>query len=310
MPSMNRTTNAALIATILANKTLGYFGSFTSMVSNVARDFENTPATKGKTIEVAKRGTLTANAKATNTPVTVQNPTATKVSINLDQHYEVTFSIEDATEAVQKEGVLEGYAEDAALVLIDQVEAKLAGLYASLTATVIPFDATSAATIDASMRAVRKHFTDVRVPKREKKFAYVGSEIYDALLSVDKYVNRQTNGGDQNGNQVVETGVLRNIYGIDVFESQSAITTGTTPTAVEHGIVYARDAFMLATRPLPMAPAGAGVFQRVLQNDAGLGLRISVSWDKDNLAMQVTVDILFGVGVNDQRRAVGLELTY
>jgi hypothetical protein len=51
---------------------------------------------------------------------------------------------------------------------------------------------------------------------------------------------------------------------------------------------------VLASRPLPPAPAGAGVIQTVMDED-GLGLRVTMSYDHDYLGTKVTVDCLWGV---------------
>lgn len=313
MAYQDNTTNTAAIPVIIAQKALGYFATNMNLGRSVARDFDYEPATYGKTIQVTKRGTLTANSKAANANVVVQSPNISKVDVNLDQHFEVTFGIDDVTNVLQRMDTQEGYAQDAALVLADKVEGYLAGLYASATATPIVFDGTSATTIDASMRAIRKYFVNQRVPKLEQKNFYVGTGIYDKLLSVDQYRLAQNLGlatGSKNNDGVVQTGSLTGLYGMDVFESQSAVVTGTSPSSIERGLAYSRDAIVLASRPLPSVPDGFGAKSSVVfDENSGMGLRVVSSFNPQALSMQVTLDILFGAAITDQRRIVPVTFT-
>ena len=315
MPYMDNTTNAAFIPTIIANKALGYFGAYMNLAKTVATNWDYSPATQGATIQVPKRGALTANSKSSNGSVTVQNPTATNISVTLNQHYEVTFGIDDVASVLQNQDTQSGYAADAALVLAEKIEGAVAGLYASLTATPIVMDFTSDTTADNSMRLVRKYFTDQKVPKIEQRQFYTGSSTYNGLLGVQKFTMAQNlglNNQGQNGpTSPIMTGSLLDIYNMQVFESQQAVSTGTTPNIVEHGIAYTKDAFILASRPLPQVPTGYGAVSEVINDDnTGLGLRVVGSWNPNMTALQLTLDVLFGVAVNDNRRAVPVNYTH
>ena len=59
-------------------------------------------------------------------------------------------------------------------------------------------------------------------------------------------------------------------------------------------LFFHRNAFVLASRPLPPAPSGAGVVQKVMDED-GIGLRATLSYNPDHLGVQVTIDLLYGV---------------
>lgn len=308
----DNTTNAAFIPTIIAQKALGYFGAYMNLARTVGKDFDWTPATFGSTIQIPKRGALTANSKASNASVVIQNPTATNISVSLNQHYETTFGIDNVTQVLENQNVLIGYGEDAAKVLAEQVEGSIAGSYAGLTNTAITFDATSATTIDTSVRKIRKYFTDQKVPKMEARNVYVSSNVYDQLLSVGNYTLAQNVGLNGSPDQVpVNTGHVLNIHGLSFWESQLVKTTGTTPTAIDHNIAYTRDAFVLAARPLPQVPAGYGAVSEVIASeDVGLGLRVVSSFNPSQLAMQVTLDVLYGIAANDVRRGVEVDYTH
>lgn len=297
----DNTTNAKFIPTIIAQKALGRFASYMNLAKTVARDFDYTPATEGQTIRVPKRGTLSANAKAQGSEVTKQNPTATDIGVTLDQHFEVTFALDDVTKVLQNQNTQDGYAEDAAIALAEKVETYLAGLHPSITNTVT-FDATSTASKKSSLLALRKRFVDNKVPRLETKFLYVDASVLNEILEEADFTQLQTIGSAQ---PTVE-GALRELYGFQIFESQNVQTSGS-PVRY-HNLAYTRDAFILAARPLPQAPAGTGVIQTVVSNpDVGLGLRATMGYDKDLLAMQLTLDVLFGASILDTRRVVELE---
>lgn len=298
---LNNTTNAEAIPTLVAQKALGYFGAYMNLARTVARDFEYEPATYGATINVTKRGTLTANNKTAGDTFTKQNPTLTKVSVTLNKHKEVTILIDDVTKVLERMSTLEGYAQDAAIVLAEAVETDLASLHASIENT-RTFTATSTATKDAAMLALRRYFVTSKVPLTEKKYLYADSTLINELLEEDKYTR-----ADALGKQgVIEQGALLNIYGFNIFESQVVQTSGS-PVAY-HNLAYTKDAFVLASRPLPSVPNGFGAVSTVVNSpDINLGIRVVSSWDTDLGAMKITLDLLYGVAILDQRRVCEFE---
>lgn len=300
---MNDTTNAVFIPTIVAQLALGRFASYMNLAKTVSRDFDYTPATFGKTIQVPKRGTVTANSKSAGSNVTEQAPTGTNVSVTLDQHWEVTLMIDDVTKVLENQNTLMGYAEDAAIALAEKVESKLAQLHPSVTST-ITFDATSATTQENSFLKVREKLVMNKVPKTERLYAYLHPTVITRLLQIDRFTR-----WDAYGKQgVIAEGALGRIGGIDVFESQMVETSGS-PVAY-HNLVYSRSALVLAGRPLPNIPAGYGaVSEVVVDPNINFGLRVTSSYDTKAQAMQVTLDVLFGVALIDDRRIVELEST-
>lgn len=305
--------NSALYATTIAQKTLGYFRSNMGMARTVTRDFELTDAQEGEVIKVGKRGALTANAKTLGGDVTLQTPAATGTNVTLDQHYEVTFDLEDVVRAKTNERrmqLMEGYAQDAAAVLLEEVEQALSALYASISATAIAFDDTSAATKVSSLLQLRKEFVDARVPSSEERFLYLGSNSAMEILEEERFTSASVVGEEAARSANLDAFVAKR-FGFTMLENQNVVSTGTSPTAVEHNIAYTRGACVLAQRPLALPSAGLGVNASYINdNETGIGLRVLHSYNADKLAEQVTLDILYGVAIVDQRRIREFELTY
>jgi hypothetical protein len=297
----NNTTNAVFIPTIIANKALGRFASYMNLARTVSRDSDWTTSTEGATIQVPKRGTLSANSKAAGSSVTKQNPTATNISVTLDQHFEVTFLLDDVTKVLQNQNTQDGYAEDAAIALAEKVETYLAGLHPSITNT-ITWNNASTATKTAQLLALRKRFVDNKVPKNDVKYLYADASLINDLLTEANFTQVQTIGSSQG---LLEGAILK-LFGFQIFESQNIAYTGS-PGAY-HNLAYTRNAMVLASRPLPMDGNGAGVVQQtIISNDVGMGLRATMGYDKDLQAMQLTLDILFGASILDTRCVVELE---
>lgn len=301
MTQFNNTTNAVFIPTIVAQKALGAFAGYMNLAKTVSRDFEWTPATMGQVIRIPKRGTLSANAKVAGSDVTVQAPTATDVAVTLNQHWEVTMQIDDVTKVLENQDTLNGYAEDAAIALAEKVETVIASLHPSVTSSVT-FDTTSATTKENSFLTVRERMALNKVPLSERKYAYLHPTVITELLQIDRFTRADAYG--KSG--IIAEGALGRIGGIDVFESQLVQTSGS-PVAY-HNLVYTKNAIVLAARPLPAVPAGYGAVSTVVQDpDTNMGLRVVSSYDPKKLAMQVTLDVLFGASLLDERRIVELE---
>jgi len=297
---LNNTTNAVFIPTIIAQKVLQRFPSYLNLARTVSRDSDWVTSSVGATIQVNKTGAVTANDKVAGVNFTKQNPTGTTVGVTLNKHKEVTFTIDDVTKVLENVATQDRYAEDGAIALAETVESALAALHPSITNTVT-WDRSSAATIDTSLLNLRKFFTDQRVPKTEQRYLYVDATVFNDLLKQQKYTDQSWRGA----NNTVAEGQMIRTYGFDITESQMIEVTGS-PVAY-HNLAYTKNAFVLASRPLP-APVGFGGNYAVI-NDPSVGLSIrSLFWYNADLgAHQLSIDLLYGVAVLDTRRVVELE---
>ena len=297
---LDQTTNAVFIPTIIAQKCLQRFASYMNLARTVSRDSDWDTAQVGDKIQVPKTGAVTANDKTVGENFTKQNPTGTNVEVTLDTHKEVTFTIDDVTKVMENQNTQMKYAEDGAIALAESLESALLALHASIENTV-SWDRTSDTTIDSSMLAIRKFFSEQKVPKLEQRHFYCDGTVFNDLLGTDKYSRYDARG---TGKSIKDGQVIRT-YGIETWESQLVPTSGS-PVAY-HNVAYTKNGLVVASRPLPV-PKGFGGASAVINNpDIGLSLRSLFWYNADLGAHQLTLDFLFGVEIHDQRRIVEIE---
>lgn len=277
---------AHMIPEVWANKALGYLPKYLNLINTVTVDFDAEEIKRyGDRINVSKRGLLTANTKNQGESVTKQTPQDDEVVITLNQHKEVTFSPEDVARAFAKPDVIEGYMQDAALVLAESVEKSLADLYASYGDTV---NAGSAVEL-ADLRSARRKMITAKVPQNAPLYAWLDEYAVEDLPLTDAAVLGSAA-------PVIEGSIAR-LAGFNIFESNMVNATGSPATY--HSMLYSKDAIGLCVRPMPMdAEIFGGARQAVVSDpQTGLSIRVTMSYDANALAPQITLDVLWGVGV-------------
>lgn len=293
---LDSTANQVFIPEIVANRVLGALGAYLNLGKTVTKDGELTTAQFGQVINVPKRGVVSSNDKAENTDVTVQKPAATDVQVTLDNHKEVTIGEEDFTRSLQPGSVLPGYTEDGVIALGEDIEEALANLASS-----IPYERDGAGTpIDFSdLINVRRDLVMRKVPKLATKYGYVHPTDMAYLLKENPVLDPKVDAGFR----ALTEGALTRLAGFDLFEGQLVKEEGSSSPPVRKNMFYTRNAFVLATRPLPMPDARLGVQAATVQDENGISLRVLRSYDAKGLAVIITIDVLFGVAVLDERQA-------
>lgn len=272
------------IATVVAAEALGYLKKNTVLARLVSRDWDNEVQTHGQVVTIPYSGALSVNDKAADTAVTLQTPSDSAYTVTLNKHKEVSFLIEDIGRALARPDWLSIYMEDGLAMLSEQVDTDIAALYSGLSQSI---DA-SAGLGEDDFRLARRYLNTAKAPMSQR-YAVIHEDAEYELLGIEKFVNQDYKaqlGADSLGLINAFSG---RYVGFDVFTSQNI------PTATTHkNLFFHKNAMVLATRPLPPAPGGAGVIQRVMHED-GMGLRVTVSYNPNHLGVQVTIDVLYGV---------------
>lgn len=273
------------IPAIVAAEALGYLKSNTVMARLVARDWDDEVARYGQSVTVPFTGSLSVNTKAEDGVVTLQTPADTGVTVTLNQHKEVSFLIEDYGRALARPDYLSAYVADAMAVLAEDIDGALTALYAGFSQTI---DATAGLAED-DFREARRQLNAAKAPLSNRFFVLHEDAEYE-YLGIDRAVNRDYAESLGSAAAAAFTG---RFMGFDVFMDQNIVVVAGTPNQPK-SLAFHRNAMVLATRPLPPAPANAGVVQTVMDED-GIGLRVTMSYSADYLGVQMTIDVLYGV---------------
>jgi hypothetical protein len=274
---------------VWANEALEILRSNIVMAPLVTKDTDVASFQQGDTIHIPYPGTLVANNKAANTPVTLQVPTSTDTTVVLNKHKEVSILVEDFARAQASQPLMQSLLSAQVVALAEAVESDIIATYSSFSTSV----GTSGTDLTAAtLRTVAKTFTDKKVGGNDRHLLLSTKDVVslqaDSTLQNFFAYNDSRDGG-------VSTAAPVNIYGLHLHPSQLVPVVAGTPNSTKN-LAFDPGAIILASRALPQAPVGSGVAQHTMVDEqSGLVLRVSMAYDPSNLGVQVTLDILYGV---------------
>ena len=251
---------------------------------------------KGDTLHIPKPTRGSANAKAENTAVTIQNATESEVQVVIDKHFEYSRLIEDITDVQALASLRQFYTGDAGYALAKQVDTSLfalgtafgdnggdyvgTGTYNFSGASGVEayaVDSVAAADVfnDAGFRELIQKMDDADVPM-DNRCLVVPPSIRNAIMGIDRYSSSDFVDG-----KVVNNGQIGNLYGIDIFVSSNCpiIETAAANAAggdVKQAMLFHKDAMVLAEQQ---------------------GVRSQTQYKQEFLGSLYTADTLYGTAV-------------
>jgi N4-gp56 family major capsid protein len=251
---------------------------------------------KGDTLHIPKPTRGSANAKAENTAVTIQNATESEVQVVIDKHFEYSRLIEDITDVQALASLRQFYTGDAGYALAKQVDTSLfelgksfgdnggdyvgTGTYnfsgtSGVEAYAVDAVATSDVFNDAGFRELIQKMDDADVPM-DNRCLVVPPSIRNAIMGIDRYSSSDFVDG-----KVVNNGQIGNLYGIDIFVSSNCpvIETAADNGAggdVKQAMLFHKDAMVLAEQQ---------------------GVRSQTQYKQEFLGSLYTADTLYGTAV-------------
>ncbi len=282
MAGITTTEAAEVIPTIVAAETLGALSSNLVLASIVNRDYENEVADYGDTINIGIRGAVTAVDKAAGTDLTPQNPTHTKAQVVLDKHKAVPIQADDIAIMFSRPSLIPGYAEDAALVIAEQIEADIATLYSGFSQTI---DATSGLGED-DFREAQRLLNAAKAPQANR-WAVLHEDAYSEASNITRLINSDYQG--PSAVQANQLGVLGFLNGFNVVLSQNIQVATSQPK----NLFMQRNAITLVTRPMRVTQN-----QRVMQAvmvENGIAVRVTMDYNTLGLAELMVIDVVYGL---------------
>ena len=252
---------------------------------------------KGDTLHIPKPIRGTANAKAENTAVTIQNSAEEEVTVTINKHFEYSRLIEDITEAQALASLRQFYTGDAGYALAKQVDTDLFALGKSFGNNNAAYEGTGSYFIDgtngltqytddtangaadvftdAGFRDLIQKMDDADVPM-DNRCLVVPPSVRNAIMGITRYSSSDFVDG-----RVVNNGQIGNLYGIDIFVSSNCpiIETADDNGAggdVKQAMLFHKDAMVLAEQQ---------------------GVRSQTQYKQEFLGSLYTADTLYGTAV-------------
>lgn len=265
------------------------------VLANLVRKI-NVKGKRGDMVVLPKPSRGAASAKAVNAIVTTLVASGgASVQVNLTAHWEYSRLIEDIAEVQSLASMRRFYTDDAGYALAkakDTVLFETTELFNGGTATtpagglafdkaVIAGDGTTAyvdaagnanatAITDAGIRRAIQVLDDADIPMANRSLVVppVGRRIMMGLARFSE----QAFTGEQGRGNVIRTGKLGDVYGVDVYVSTNC-PTPSQGTTVRVGVLFQKDALILANV---------------------LGPRVQTQYKQEYLATLLTADTIFG----------------
>tara|TARA_R100000406_G_scaffold38356_1_gene25496 strand:+ start:2527 stop:3513 length:987 start_codon:yes stop_codon:yes gene_type:complete len=263
---------------------------------------------KGDKLHVPKPVRGDANAKAADTAVTIIANTEGELTVDIDRHFEYSRLIEDIVEVQALSSLRQFYTEDAGYALATRIDNDLHSAATGLgdgTKTFSPTDTGSSyensgcffndagSTItqytddtvlpadvfnDAFFRGMIQKLDDNNVPMDGRHFV-IPPSVRNTIMGIDRYVSSDFVGG-----QATQTGLIGNLYGVDVYVSANCrtIETATANTATgatadtRAALLFHTDAFVMAEQQ---------------------AVRSQTQYKQEYLSTLYTADCLYGIEV-------------
>lgn len=283
--SMTSTTLASNIPLLWGEK-INEFFKLKLMIADFFTDRSDELAGGGSALYTPNLTEFTANSKSNATAVTLNAPTDTKVTLTVDQWFEVSFAIEDREAAQVKHSYFlqERYAKSAGYTMAKKLEVALADLFKGFDTTV---GASTTNLADSEIRAAITALESVGIDTQtDVAFFMHPNTFWKQVQNLDKFslaVNSPVN--DPTAKLPRAT-----LYGIPVYVS--ANVQYVSGTAGRYNALAHRDALHFATSPLGAGGSlGSSMTGRY-------GVRVQSNYIPDYLSTLTTADLLYGVVEN------------
>ena len=219
----------AWVPEIWAAETLMILESNLVIGALVHTDFEDEVKEFGDTVNTRKPGTFTAKRKGVNDDVTVQNATAEKVAIVLDQYFHTSFLVRDGQESLSFKDLVAEYLKPAAMSLAEAIDKVLMGQAFQFMANGVGNLGRYSESSPGATGNVKGEILNTRQKMNENKAPVSGRNLILApdseteALKLDLFVSADKLGDD--GTAMREASLGRKL-GFDFFMAQNVSSIG------------------------------------------------------------------------------------
>ena len=280
--SMTSTTLASNIPLLWGEKINEFYKS-KLLIADFFIDRSSELAGGGSALYTPNLTEFSANEKTNATAVTLNAPTDTKVTLTVDQWYEVSFAIEDREAAQVKHSyyLQERYAQSSGHTIAKKLEVALALLFDNFSQSV---GASTTSVADSEIRQAIAYLEVANIDTTQDVAFFVHPNVFwKQIQNLDKFslaVNSPVN--DPTAKRPSAT-----LYGIPIYVTNNVqYISGTVgrSNALAH-----RDALHWATSPL-----GTGGSLSGGSMTGKYGVRVQSNYIPEYLSTLTTADLLYG----------------
>jgi len=243
---------------------------------------------KGDTLHVPDLSNLTANAKVANTQVTLQSPIETEFVMNINQHMETSFLIEDIASAQSQYNLRSEYTQKAGYAIAQKVDTDCLAQYANLSTAVIGGDGVTpwapavagngTDLTDLGIRNMIQRLDDLNVPANDRAFVIPPAQknVIAGIPRFSEYISTGRDGIATSGGELGSGKAWGELYGIPVYVTTQCPTVLAADGVTQYrvGMLIHKDALVLAQQVAP---------------------RVQAQYKQEFLGTLVTVDTVYGV---------------
>lgn len=240
--------NDALIPEVWAPEALMTLMSNTIMASLVHRDFSADVASFGDVVNTSRPADFTGERKTDLDNVTDQDAVSANIRVPLDQHFHISFVINDGELTKALPDLLQRYMEPAARELAESIDRVLTGQAAQLLANQVgEADSVTSLNVDEYVLDADQSLNDNRAPK-SRRYLVMSSRFNRAALGAEIVTHADKRG---DGGAALEDARVGKIYGFDSFMDQNVpyvdVTEAETDVGVTDGAESKGDTVIEAT---------------------------------------------------------------
>jgi len=268
-----------------------------NVVANlVHRDFDNEVAQVGDKVHTRDPSLFTSKQLTNNEAMTVQDPTATNITVDLDKHQHVAFAITSRDQDTSIKNLIEEFMEPAVIPMAEKIDSDLLNSTDGLGVGTTKVDTASGKVTLADFAGVQKQFMENKVPTT----ATAGVSRLNMVMSPDHYHEALQIDQVITANQAgitpppVRTGYINTVFGLNLYVDQNVPNDVTL--ANKQSIAFHRNALTFVSRPLESVGGEFGVRSATVTKD-GIGLRVMMSFQHTHARWLVSVDLLYGFKV-------------
>ena len=194
----------------------------------VYRDYENTLATMGDTVNARVPATFVAKRKAATDDITLQAATTTSVAVKLDMHVYTSFILRD-------QELDRAFTDLVAEYMIPAMSAVANAIDRTVLGEVYQFTANSAGKLSTSptqavITTIDQVLSDNQCPQ-ENRSLIVSPAVKNILLNIDNFVTAEKIGDSV----TIRTGFLGQLFGINIYTTQNVPSISASTAVNEIG---------------------------------------------------------------------------